>query len=120
MIGDVVVGAATVEVEVAVGAVGDVGGEPPPLRLFRARAIRLPDDVLLVFLALLPVFSEAPAASSPESPLDDSEPLLLCLVSPGTGEAVRRAEPEVGDVRKDCRPSASSMRRKAVTAVQPE
>lgn len=75
-------------------------------------------DTLLVFLFFLLVLSD-PDASSPGSLTGDSEPLLELLVSSGLG-VVADGWVAIGDVKNDCRPSASSIRKNAVTAVQPE
>ena len=75
-------------------------------------------DELLVFLCFLLVLSD-PDASSPESLTGDSEPLLELLASSGLGVAAG-GWGAIGDVRNDCRLSASSIRKNAVTAVQPE
>lgn len=86
----------------------DDGGEPVPPRVLSARAMRLPDGTVFDFLAL--VAADAPA-SSPDSALCESDALEWLLLSSGVNG---------GELRKDCLPRSSSMRKRAVTTVQPE
>jgi hypothetical protein len=91
--------------ESAEGGEAEVGEEP--LRDFSALAKREAEagDLLFVFL---PASFDSSVGS-----VGDSLPLRLPLSVGEGGESG-------GNGRKDCRPSASSMRRKAVTTVHPE
>src|SRR5882672_1490834 len=76
------------------------------LRLFNALLIRLPPFDIFDFDFL--------------EPLGLSEPLVCTLSTSSSSPGNSNASISGNEGRKDCLLSASSMRRKAVTAVQPE
>lgn len=106
--------------------------DPPP-RLLKAFFIRLPLEAFLSFLGFL---SEASAPSAPLLSWGLSSATVVCADAgaESVGDDCMTLRPDIGvsespdgndageggEVVNDCLPSPSSMRRNAVTAVQPE